>query len=45
MDRLDYELEIIDILDNACSELNSEEFETLLTRTEKVIIYYSLNMR
>ena len=32
MDRLDYELKIIDILDDACGELDSEEFETLLTR-------------
>ena len=41
MDRLDYELKIIEILDNACGELNSEEFETLLTRIEEVINYYS----
>ena len=41
MDRLDYELKIIDILDNARSELNSEEFETLLTRIEEVINYYN----
>ena len=41
MDRLDYELEIVDLLGNACSELSSEEFETLLTRIEKVINYYS----
>ena len=41
MDRLDYELKIIDILDNARSELNSEECETLLTRIEEVLNYYS----
>lgn len=40
MDRLEYELLIIDILDNACSELNWEEFDTLLTRIEEVINYY-----
>lgn len=44
MDRLDYELEIIDILDDACGELSSEEFETLLRRSEEVINYYNLNM-
>lgn len=41
MDRLDYELKIIDILDDACGELRSEEFETLLTRIEEVINYYN----
>ena len=41
MDRLDYESELIDTLDNACRELNSEEFETLLTRIEEVLNYYS----
>ena len=41
MDRLDYEIEIIDLLGNACSELDSEEFEALLTRIEEVINYYS----
>lgn len=41
MDRLDYELKVIEILDDACGELDSEEFETLLTRIEEVINYYS----
>lgn len=41
MDRLDYESEVIDILNEACSELNSQEFETLLTRVEEVINYYN----
>ena len=41
MDRLDYELKIIDILDGACGELDSEEFETLLTRIEEGLNYYS----
>ena len=41
MDRLDYEVKIIDILDGACGELSSEEFETLLTRIEEVLNYYS----
>lgn len=41
MDRLDYELKVIEILDGACGELSSEEFETLLTRIEEVINYYS----
>lgn len=45
MDRLDYESEIIDILNDACGELDSEEFETLLTRIEEVINYYSQNLR
>lgn len=40
MDRLDYELEIIDIIDEACSKLNSEEFETFLRRVTEVINYY-----
>lgn len=39
MDRLDYELKIIEILDNACAELDSEEFEILLSRIEEVINY------
>ena len=41
MGRLDYELKVIEILDDACGELDSEEFETLLTRIEEVINYYS----
>lgn len=41
MDRLDYELEIVDLLVEAHIELNSEEFEKLLTRIENVLIYYS----
>lgn len=41
MDRLDYELKIIDLLVDAHIELNSEEFETLLTRIEEVINFYS----
>lgn len=41
MDTLDYELKVIEILDNACGELELEEFETLLTRIEEVINYYS----
>ena len=41
MNRLDYELKITDILDDACSELDSEEFETLITRIEEVLNYYS----
>lgn len=40
MDRLDYESEIIDILNEACSKLNSQEFETLLTRVEEVLNFY-----
>ena len=40
MDRLDYESEIIDILDEACSKLNSKEFETLLTIVESILYYY-----
>ena len=40
MDRLDYELKIIDLLDEACSKLNSEEFETLLIRVAEAINYY-----
>ena len=40
MDRLDYESELIDILNEACSELNSQEFETLLTRVEEVLNFY-----
>lgn len=40
MDRLDYESEIIDILDEACSKLNSKEFETFLIRVTEVINYY-----
>ena len=40
MDRLDYESEIIDILNEACSNLNSQEFETLLTRVEWILYYY-----
>ena len=40
MDRLDYESEIIDILNEACSELNSQEFETLLTRVEEILNFY-----
>ena len=40
MDRIDYELKIIDILVEACSKLNSNEFETLLIRVEEAINYY-----
>lgn len=40
MDRLDYESEIIDILNEACSKLNSQEFETLLSRVEEVVNFY-----
>ena len=40
MDRLDNESEVIDILNEACSELNSQEFETLLTRVEWILYYY-----
>ena len=40
MDRLDYESEVIDILNEAYSELNSQEFETLLTRVEWILYYY-----
>lgn len=40
MDRLDYESEINDILNEACSKLNSQEFETLLTRVEWILYYY-----
>jgi hypothetical protein len=40
MDRLDYESEIIDILNEACSKLNSQEFETLLTRVEELLNFY-----
>ena len=40
MDRLDCESEVIDILNEACSELNSQEFETLLTRVEWILYYY-----
>lgn len=40
MDRLDYELEIVSLLEEACSKLNSKEFETLITRVLKVINYY-----
>lgn len=41
MDRLDYELEIVNLLVEAHIDLNSEEFETLLRRIEGVINYYS----
>ena len=40
MDRLDYELKIIDLLDEACGKLNPEEFETLLIRVAEAINYY-----
>lgn len=40
MDRLDYESEIINILNEASSKLNSQEFETLLTRVEWILYYY-----
>lgn len=40
MDRLDYELKIIDILDEANSKLNSKEFEALLTRVEDAVNDY-----
>ena len=40
MDILYYEIKITDILDEAWSDLNSEEFETLITRIEEVINYY-----
>lgn len=40
MDRLDYESEIIDILNEACSKLNSQEFEALLTRVEELVNFY-----
>lgn len=40
MDRLDYESEVIDILNEAYSELNSQEFETLLTRVEEIVNFY-----
>ena len=40
MDRLDYELKIIDLLIEAHIELNSEEFETLLTRVAQAVNYY-----
>lgn len=40
MERLDYELKIIDILDEACSKLNSKEFETLLARVEDAVNDY-----
>lgn len=40
MDRLDYESEVIDILYEACSELNSQEFETLLSRVEEILNFY-----
>lgn len=40
MDRLDYESEIIDILNEACSKLNSQEFESLLTRVEELLNFY-----
>ena len=45
MDRLDYESEVIDILNEACSELSSQEFETLLTRVAEAINYIEQNMR
>lgn len=40
MDRLDYELKIIDLLDEAFSKLNLEDFVTLLIRVGEVINYY-----
>lgn len=45
MDRLYYEIKIIDILDEAWSDLNSEELESLLIRIEEVVNYYIQNMR
>ena len=41
MDRLDYELKIIDLLVEAHIYLRVQEFETLLTRIEEVLNYYS----
>lgn len=40
MDRCDYQKEISDLLDKACSELNNEEFEILLSRIHDIIEDY-----
>ena len=39
MDRLDYELEIIDLLVEARFELSSEEYGILLTRIKEAVNY------
>lgn len=40
MDRLDYELAISNLLEEACSKLNSKDFEKLLSRLEEAIKDY-----
>ena len=37
MSRLDFELKVIDILDDACSNLSSQEFDKLLERIKEAI--------
>ena len=39
MDRLDYEIKIIDLLIEARFELSSEEYVVLLTRIEEAVNY------
>lgn len=40
MSRLDFELKIIDILDDACSNLSAQEFDKLLERIKEIIKNY-----
>ena len=37
MSRLDFELKVIDILDDACSNLSSQEFDKLLERIKEIV--------
>lgn len=40
MDRLSFELKIVDLLDDACSELSARDFEVLLERIKEVVENY-----
>ena len=40
MSRLDFELKIADILDDACSNLSAQEFDKLLERIKETIEVY-----
>lgn len=40
MNRLDFELEIVDILDDACSNLSAQEFDKLLERIKETVEGY-----
>ena len=40
MSRLDFELKVIDILDDACSNLSGQEFDKLLERIKETIEDY-----